>query len=65
MRATIYDAVGIGMLLGGVFFFYRSVEFLAQKDYVAAVIALGMGLLILRTGVELGRLSFVIRKSEK
>lgn len=62
MRATIYDSLGIGMLLGSTYFFYRAVEFLAQKDYVSGVLAMLIGFIIVRVGVELGRLSIVARR---
>ena len=40
MRATIYEILGLAFLLGSAAFFWRTVEFLAQKDYVAGIIAL-------------------------
>jgi hypothetical protein len=41
------------------------VEFLAQKDYVAGVVTLGVGFLVVRVGVELSRLSFHARREEE
>ena len=64
MRSTLYEILSIGLLLGSLFFFYRSVEFLAQKDYVAGLMAVGIGFLVIRVGVELGRLSFFVRREE-
>ncbi len=61
MRPIIYDAVGIALMLGSLLFLYRSVEFLAQKDYVAGTLALVAGVVVVRVGVELGRLSFAER----
>ena len=43
MRATIYEILGLAFLLGSAAFFWRTVEFLAQKDYVAGIIALVVG----------------------
>ncbi len=65
MRATVYEALSIAFLLATLFFFYRCVEFLAQKDYVAGIITLAIGFLVTRAGVELGRVSFFIRKEEE
>lgn len=65
MRATIYDTVGIGLLLGSTFFFYRTVTFLAQKDYLAGLIALAVGFIMIRVGVELGKLSILIRREDQ
>ena len=64
MRSTLYEILSIGLLLGSLFFFYRCIEFLAQKDYVAGIIAVGIGFLVIRVGVELGRLSFHARREE-
>ncbi len=64
MRATIYDTVGLGLLLGSTYFFYRSVSFLALKDYVAGLIALAIGFLIIRVGVEIGKMAILIRREE-
>ena len=65
MRATLYDTVGLGLLLGSTFFFYKTIAFLAQKDYVAGLIALVVGFLMIRVGVELGKLSILIRREDQ
>ena len=65
MRSTLYELLSLAMLLGSLFFLYRCVEFLAQKDYVAGVLTLGIGFVVVRAGVELGRLSFWARRNER
>ena len=65
MRATIYDTLGIGLLIGSTFFFYQTITFLAQKDYVAGLIALVVGFLMIRVGVEVSKLSILIRREEE
>jgi len=62
MRATVYEGLSLTMLLGSVFFLYQCVEFLAQKDYVAGTITLAVGFLVVRTGVDLGKLAYVARR---
>lgn len=62
MRPTVYEGFSLAMLFGSLFFLTRCVEFLAQKDYVAAIITLGIGFLVVRVGVELGKLAFVARR---
>jgi hypothetical protein len=62
MRTVIYDAVSIGMGLGSLYFWYRAVEFLAQKDYVAGILAIGIGFMVVRVGVEFGRLAMVTQE---
>jgi hypothetical protein len=64
MRATVYEVLGLLFLLGSVFFFWRTVEFLAQKDYVAGVIALVVGFLVSRAGVEVSKIALVIRRDD-
>lgn len=65
MRSTVYEILSLVLLLGSLFFLYRCVEFLAQKDYVAGIIALGIGFLVIRVGVELGRFAFAARHEER
>ena len=65
MRAILYDALGIILMLGSLLFLYRSIEFLAQKDYVAGSLALIAGVVVVRVGVELGRLSFAERRENE
>jgi hypothetical protein len=65
MRPIIYDIVGILLMLGSLVFLYRSIEFLAQKDYVAGGLALIAGVVVVRVGVELGRLSFAERRDSE
>jgi hypothetical protein len=64
MRATIYEILGLGFLLGSAAFFWRTVEFLAQRDYAAGVIALVVGFLVSRAGVEISKLALVIRRED-
>ena len=65
MRTIAYDTVSLALLLGSSLFFYRAVEFLAQKDYVAGLIAVAIGVFVIRAGVEAGRLAMVARKEDK
>lgn len=65
MRAIVYDIVGIALMLGSLLFLYRCVEFLAQKDYVAGALTLVAGVVVVRAGVEMGRLSFAERREEE
>lgn len=64
MRGTVYDGVSLVLLLGSVFFFYRAVEFLAQKDYVAGLVTFAIGFLIIRVGVEIGKLAILAHRDK-
>lgn len=62
MRSGLYDAVGIGFLLGSGYFFYRTIGFLMEADYVAALLSLAVAFLVVRTGVDLSRLAMAQRE---
>ncbi len=57
MRSAVYDAIGVGFLLGSGYFFYRTVEFLAEADYVAGLLSLVVAFLVVRAGVDMSRLA--------
>jgi len=59
LRARIYDIASLSLIGVSLFFFYRSVGFLAGNDYVGAVVTMLIGLMIIRVGVELSRLALV------
>ncbi len=56
IREVLYNVLGLGFMLGSGYFFYRCVEFLAQKDYVAGLIALAAGFVVIRAGTEISKL---------
>ena len=62
MRATVYDAASMCLMAGSAFFFYQAIAFLAQKDYVAGVIGFAIGFLVIRMGVEVGKLAVMISR---
>ena len=62
MRHVVYEILGLALVLAGVAFFYACVEFLADKDYIAGVIVVVLGFGVLRTGVELSKLSVLLRR---
>lgn len=65
MRSLVYEIVAIGFLLGSGLFFYRSLEFLAEKDYLAGLVVLVIGFVVVRTGVELGKLAVLNRRADE
>ena len=60
-RRFLYDGACVLLVFGDLVLAYRAVEFLAQKDYVAGLLAVVMGAFMLRTAVEMGRLSVFSR----
>ncbi len=57
LRATLYDVLGVGFVVGSAYFFYRAVEFLARADYVAGLLTMVVALLVVRAGVDICRLA--------
>ncbi len=64
MRSLVYEVLGLGLLVSSLFFFYRSIVFLAQKDYVAGLAVVTVGFFVLRAGTELGKLAVLLRRED-
>ena len=62
LRSFTYDFLSWSLSLAGLFFLYQSTQFLIAKDYVAAGMTLFMGYLVVKVGLELGKLALVIRR---
>ena len=59
MRRGLYEILGLLLVLGSVVFFYYSVTFLADKDYIAAILQIFVGFALVRAGLELTKLSLL------
>jgi hypothetical protein len=64
MRPQMYEILGVTFFLGSGFFFYRTVEFLAQADYVAGFMALVVAFLVVRAGVDISRLAVALEREQ-
>jgi len=64
-RSYLYDALSLMLVLGSLFFFYQSTQFLIGKDYVAAGLTTLIGILVIKIGVELGKLALLTRRHER
>lgn len=64
-RAHFYDVLSLLMLVGSLAFFYLSTQFLVDKDYIAAGLATFIGILVVRVGMELARLTLLVRRRER
>ena len=64
-QSVVYDLSSLGLTGSSLFFFYEATQFLVGKDYVASVLTLVIGFLLLRVAVELGKLALVIRRRER
>ncbi len=59
MRRYLFEILAILLLGGSLVFFWECVSYLAKRDYVAAVILMGIGLAVITVGKELARLALV------
>lgn len=57
MRPEIFELGGLLSYGGAIAFLYRSVVFLGERDYVAAILCAGVGLAVARLGGDLLRFS--------
>jgi len=64
MRALIYEIIGLGLMAASGWLFYRCLYFLAEKNYLAGLVVLVIGFVVIRTGVELGKLAVLHRRRE-
>ena len=64
MRHVLYEILGLGLMAGGGGLFYVCIEFLAERDYIAGFLILALGFGVLRTGLELSKLSVALRREE-
>jgi len=64
-RSILYDALSLLLVLGSLFFFYQATQFLIGKDYVAGGLTTFIGILVIRIGVELGKLALLTRRHER
>jgi hypothetical protein len=62
MRRHLFEVLAVLLIGGSLVFFWQSVSYLGQRDYVSAVIVTGIGLAVLSVGKELARLALVQRE---
>ncbi len=62
MRSVFYEVLAVAMFLGSGYFFFRSIEFLAGADYVSGLAVVVVGVAVMRTALELTRLSVMLRR---
>lgn len=49
-------------MIASLVFFYQTTSFLVGKDYLASILAMVIGFVLIRVGVEFGRLAVIIKK---
>ncbi len=59
MRRYLFELLALLLIGGSLVFFWECISYLAKRDYVAAVILMGIGLAVISVGKELARLALV------
>ena len=59
MRRHFFEVVALLLLGGSLVFFYECVSYLAKRDYVGAIILLGIGTSVIGVGKEIARLALL------
>ncbi|HIA00424.1 MAG TPA: hypothetical protein EYN06_04770 [Myxococcales bacterium] len=59
MRKMVFEILGIVMVLASVVFFFYSVQFLSERDYIAAILQIFVGFAMVRSGIELTRMALL------
>ncbi|TDP73590.1 hypothetical protein DFR33_106234 [Bradymonas sediminis] len=62
MRALIYEILGLIFVASTMVFFYQCIMFLAEKDYIAGFATLAIGFIVLRGGIEMGKMALLLRR---
>jgi hypothetical protein len=63
MPKRLYEILGILLVLCSVGFFVVSVRFLADRDYIAAILEIFVGFALIRAGLEMTKLAFIAGES--
>lgn len=56
-RTVLGEVAGYGLLAVSLYFFMRAIDFLSDRDYVAAIVAMFVGLFVSNVGSDLARLA--------
>ncbi|HEU4613805.1 MAG TPA: hypothetical protein VFS15_17050 [Kofleriaceae bacterium] len=61
MRRYFFEALALALIGGSLFFFKETLDYLARRDYVAAVLVMVIGVAVISVGKEMARLALVQR----
>ena len=59
MRRHLFEILTVLLIGGSLVFFYECVTYLAKREYVSALVLLGIGVSVISVGKELARLALV------
>jgi hypothetical protein len=61
MRRYFFESLAIALIGGSMFFFKESIDYLARRDYAAALIVMIIGTCVITVGKEMARLALAQR----
>jgi hypothetical protein len=61
MRRYFFEVLAISLIGGSLFFFKETLDYLAKRDYVAALLVMLIGVAVISVGKEMARLALVQR----
>jgi hypothetical protein len=61
MRRYFFEALAVALIAGSLFFFKETLDYLARRDYVAALLVMLIGVAVISVGKEMARLALVQR----
>lgn len=64
-KLFFYDYVGIGLVIISLIFFIKVISFLAEQNYVAAIIGTVIGFLIFSAGMGMIKMSAIVKMSKE
>ena len=61
IRRHFFEALAVALIGGSLFFFKETLDYLARRDYVAALLVMVIGVAVISVGKEMARLALVQR----
>lgn len=61
IRRYFFEALAVALIGGSLFFFKETLDYLARRDYVAALLVMVIGVAVISVGKEMARLALVQR----
>jgi hypothetical protein len=61
IRRYFFEGLALLLIAGSLFFFKETLDYLARRDYVAALFVMVIGVAVISVGKEMARLALVQR----
>ena len=61
MRRYFFEGLAVALIGGSLFFFKETLDYLAKREYVAALLVMLIGVAVISVGKEMARLALVQR----